>query len=484
MSADVVQLHIGGQWRSAAAGATTTVTSPATGDALWLVADAGPGDVDAAVASADGARAALRAASQATRAAWCRRVADALEARADAVATDLTDETGRPHATAVDEVAKAVSGLRLAAEEGIRLAGSVIPVADPTKTVFTRWCPTGVWAVLSPWNFPLNIPVEYIGPAIAAGNPVVWKPAPTTVRCAAHLVSCCVEAGLPDGAVNLVTTGSTATAEHLVAHPGVVGIGLTGSTATGSAVARAGAGKRLILELGGNGPIVVLSDADLDEAAAAVAASCFTAAGQICSAGGRVLTGTRHAGDLAEAIAAASDAFTVGDPHDAVELGPVHTPALAERITQQVDDAVRTGARVLRGGRPLRDRPTPQFIPPTVVADVPTAARLNTEETFGPVAPIVALEDDEALIAEANARTHGLSASVFTRDIDRALDAADRIDAGSVVINDRSTYWELHLPFGGWAGKGSGQGRVGVPEVLRQMSQLKTTAIARRRGPQ
>lgn len=482
MSEDrILDLHVDGVWQAPAGGGRYVVVSPVTGEPVAYAADAARDDADRAVRAAAAAYATYRHTPVYERAALCHRVADHIQQRAEPFARDVTLETGRPLVETRAELDKATEGFRLAAEEVKRLHGDAIPVRDPAKLVTTRWYPTGPWAVLSPWNFPVNIPVEYLGPAVAAGNTVVWKPAPSTPLSAGWLVACLEAAEVPPGVVNLVTTSDTAVAESVVSHEAIVGVGLTGSTPTGRAVARAAAEKRRILELGGNGPILVFDDADVDAAADAVATSCFTASGQICSAGGRVLVGPRHGASLAEAVGERVAGYPLGDPFEAgVRLGPVHLPSLAQRISEHVDDAVERGARLVTGGRPLEDFPTQQFFPPTVLADVDVAARVNREETFGPVAPVVPVGSDAELFSQANQADHALTVAVFTQDVDRALAAADQLDFGSVVINDRSTYWELHLPFGGWEGRASGQGRVGVAATLRQMSQTKTVSFHQR----
>jgi acyl-CoA reductase-like NAD-dependent aldehyde dehydrogenase len=459
-------------------GARYTLHSPVDGAAFAQAVAAAPAVADQAGAAARAAYHAARRTTAEQRRQLCHRVADELIARQDTIARTVTVETGRPVSSTRDEVAKAAAGFRLAGEEATRLRGDSVPVAAAGKLTLTRWRPTGVWAVATPWNFPVNIPVEYLGPLLATGNAAVWKPAPTTVRSAALVMSALSAAGVPDGLVNLLVTDQTATAERLISHPDVVGVGLTGSTATGKAVARAAAGKRLILELGGNGPVVVFADADLPAAAAAVATSCFAASGQICSAGGRILADARIAHELAEAIAAEAKHYPVGNPFEpGTAIGPMHLARLVDRVEQQVAAAVAAGARLLVGGRHLDGFPTAQYLPATVLDGVGVDAALNAEETFGPVAPVVPLPESE-LVAEANRRTHALSAAVFTRDLGRAITLLDELAFGTVVVNDRSTYWELHLPFGGWEGKGSGTGRVGVPEVVRQVCQLQTVSLA------
>jgi acyl-CoA reductase-like NAD-dependent aldehyde dehydrogenase len=269
----------------------------------------------------------------------------------------------------------------------------------------TSRTPTGVWAVITPWNFPFNIPIEYLGPALATGNAVVWKPAPSTARIAVRLAECITAAGVPGGLVNLVTGPSLDMARHLSSHPGLVGVCFTGSSSVGKQIAQLAAGKKLLLELGGNGPVIVLKDADLPRTVQAVAAAAFANAGQSCAAAG--------------------------------------------------------------GGARLPGMPTRLFFAPTVIEALPGEALVLREETFGPIAPVLAADGDDALLAAARSSRLGLSAAIFTRDIPRALRLAEQLAVGQVVINDTSNYWELHMPFGGWPGTDSGIGRLGAGTRLK-----------------
>lgn len=453
------------------------VRSPVDGRIVTTARDAAPDEVDAAVESAGRAGESLARLTAFDRADLLRGAAANLRAMTEEIAEIVAWETGRPLASGRDEVAKAASGLVLAAEEGVRLGGEVVPVRAADRHTMTTRHPLGVWAVLSPWNFPVNIPIEYLGPAIATGNGVVWKPAPSTVGSAALVMAAFRDAGLPDGAVQLLTTDRIDTASTLVSHPGIAGVGLTGSTPTGEAVARLAAGKELIFELGGNGPVLVFSDADLPRAAAAIAASGFSASGQICSSTGRVLADPSVVDRLADLIADEARGYRLGDPFDAdTVIGPVHDTGIARRVRERLASAVAAGARV-HTPDDADDRSTECYLPPAVVSGVPLGHPLEAEESFGPVVPIVAVHDDD-LVATANAGAHALSVALFTSDYRRAMTASATMRFGSVVVNDRPSYWELHLPFGGWHGRASGSGRVGVREVVRRMTQTRTTTFA------
>ena len=452
--------------------------SPASGELLANVDRASPEIVDATVASARETFPATGRAGLRERVAWCERTAALIDERAEALAAELAEEQGKPLHEAAAEVAAGARGFRLSAEAARGLDGYSPPVEDPAKRVLVIRQPRGVWAVLTPWNFPFNIPIEYLGPAVATGSPVIWKPAPTCSRIAARLVALLGEAGVPRGLVNLLLTDEVAVAQRLVTHPGVDAVGLTGGSRTGEAVARAAWDKHLLLELGGNGPVIVLDDADLERASLAVAASAFTNAGQVCSAAGRVLVAERAADALADGLTEAAGAIVLGPPSgDGVTMGPVHTEAVAATMDRHIADAIERGARVRAGGRRAEGYPTPLYYEPTVIDAVPVGAEVASEETFGPVAPLIRLASDDELLEAANASEHGLVAAVFTESLRRAWYFAERLETGSVVVNDTSNYWELNLPFGGRAGRASGRGRLGGRHTLEEFSQLKTISF-------
>ena len=454
------------------------VRSPASGELLAQVRAAGPETVDLAVSVARDTFTTTRWAGLGERVGWCERVAAAIDERADTLAAELAEEQGKPLHEAAGEVAAGARGFRLAAEAARGLDGYSPQVEDAAKRVVVIRQPRGVWAVLTPWNFPFNIPIEYLGPAVATGSPVIWKPAPTCARIAWRLVDLMRDAGVPPGLVSLVLTEDVAVAQSLVTHRGVDAVGLTGGTRTGEAVARAAWDKHLLLELGGNGPVIVLDDADMDRASAAVASSAFTNAGQVCSAAGRVLVATTVADELADALTRSAEGVVLGTPeHPGVTMGPVHTEAVAATMDRHIADALERGATVRAGGRRSAGHPTALYYEPTVLDDVPATAQVAIEETFGPIAPLVRSSSDDELLQVANASEHGLVAAVFTQSLRRAWQFAERLESGSVVVNDTSNYWELHLPFGGRAGRGSGRGRLGGRHTLEEFTEIKTISF-------
>jgi succinate-semialdehyde dehydrogenase/glutarate-semialdehyde dehydrogenase len=473
--------YIGGAWTAAAASERHAVTSPIDGSSIGSIAWSDRATAVEAIAAARAAQSAWRRTPLWDRARLCRRIADAIHHRQTELAALLCLEQGKPLAEATFEVGKAADGFDLAADLVRYLEGATIPTEDPRKRVMTFYQPRGVYAVVTPWNFPINIPVEYLAPGIASGNTIVWTPAPTTSLCAVALVKAFEAADLPPGVINLVTGAGAVVGDEIVSNRGTDGVGFTGSPATGKHIAERAAGKAQLMELGGNGPVVILADADLDRAAEATASGCFVNAGQVCSSSERIIVHHAVHDAFAERMLAASRAVVVGDPRETgVTMGPLNNPAGAAKVAEHVEDAVRRGAQVLVGGSALRDRKSALYFAPTVMANVARDSLINREETFGPVAPLVSVADDDDALAVASANRYGLVSSVFTQDLDRAFRFIDAMPTGIVNINDTSNYWELHIPFGGISGKDSGIGRLGGRHTLMAMSDLKTATISLR----
>lgn len=455
--------------------------NPATGERLAWLPKSTRSDARAAIAAAGAAQPGWAAVPTFQRAERCTAIAAGIDAQRDRIARVLSQEQGKPLAQATGEVAKAADGFRLAAELVRQLGGQTLPAEDPSKLVMTIRQPRGVYAVITPWNYPVNIPVEYLAPGIATGNAIVWVPAPSTSLVAVELMRVIEEAGLPAGVVNLVIGEGPTVGDEIVAHPDVDGIGFTGSAATGRRIAERGAGKPMLLELGGNGPLLVFEDADLERAAAAAAGGAFSNAGQICAATGRVLAHHSIVASLAERIAGHARAHVLGDPlHQGTTMGPLNNAKVAAKVREHVEDALAAGATLVTGGHARPDLGSELFFEPTVLTGVRRDMRINREETFGPVVPIIAFADDADALDLALDSEYGLSVGIFTADVGRGLSFAERIPAGIVNINDGSTYWEIHLPFGGGSGTKSGIGRLGGRLTLEAMTELKMITLTRR----
>ncbi|WP_169809384.1 aldehyde dehydrogenase family protein [Actinomadura chibensis] len=466
---------IDGSWRES--DTRYPALNPATGQPFTNLAAASAQDVDIAVASAGAAFRKTRGARPATRAEWCRSAARALLAAHGELAEVLSTEHGKPVAEARGEILFAVRGLELAAESVLANGGELPQVEDANKRAIVRREGLGVWAVITPWNFPVNIPVEYIGPALASGNAVVWKPAPTTAVVAAKFREILLAADFPQELLQLVITNEVEVASHLVTHPGIAAVGFTGGSGTGRSIAKSAWDKKLLLELGGNSPIVVLGDADLEIAAAAISNAAFWNAGQVCSAAGKVLVAASCADELARLLAKRAADTVVGSPLDPdVTMGPVHLESGIARYDRLVADARERGATVVTGGERIKDKDG-FFYHPTVITSVGRDAAVFSEETFGPIASLTVFDDEEDMIAAANAGDFGLVGALFTTDLSKGFRLGERIDCGLVVVNDTTNYWEYSLPFGGAAGRHSGRGRLGGRWVIDEFSQVKTLAI-------
>ena len=337
--------------------------------------------------------------------------------------------------------------------------------------------PNGVYALITPWNFPANIPAELLAPALAGGNPVVFKPSEETPLTGASLMEIILEAGFPPEALSLVHgRGDVGTA--LVTHPRVDGIGFVGSERTAEAIVRAAGLKRTLIEASGNGPQIVCDDADLAAAAEAAVFGAIYAGGQCCVATERLLVQESVHDELLELVLAEAAKVRLGDPLDATTtLGPLNNEAVAAKMDAHVADAREQGARVLTGGARAGGHPTDLYYPVTVVDGVSTEMLAFREETFGPILPITTFVDDDEAIALANDSHLGLQAAVFTSSLKRAFRYVDRLRMGSIVVNDTTDFWEPHPPFGGASRTRTGWGRIGGKYTLLDMTDLRTAVI-------
>ncbi|HET8626477.1 MAG TPA: aldehyde dehydrogenase family protein [Thermomicrobiales bacterium] len=474
------KLFIGGEWRDGAGGETAPATSPASGAELGPVAQAGREEAGRAVQAAADAYPGWARETAFARAKKLHAIGEICERRRDELAHALTLDQGKPlHEEAYDEVDELVAMWHGAAEDGLRLEGSIPPSNAPGKRVLLMRRPVGPTAVVTPWNWPYTMPAEIVAPALAAGNTVAWTPASTTAMCSGLLAECIAEADLPPGTFNFVTGPGSVVGDELVGYDQTAAVGFIGSTETGLTIARRAAGKRLLLEMGGNGPLVVLDDADLDAAVEAALTGCFLCAGQSCTAGERLLVHRAIREEFVSRLAARTEAqIKLGDPFDEdTTLGPLNNEGVAAKMDAHVEDAVDRGAAVVTGGARAGDRPTDLYWPATILDRVPPDAQAATEETFGPIAPVVEINSLEHAIELTNASPYGLLAAIFTRDLSRGLRYADEARTGLVNINETTNYWENHLPFGGRAGTASGMGRVGGRYAMDTLTELQTVVI-------
>jgi acyl-CoA reductase-like NAD-dependent aldehyde dehydrogenase len=472
-------MHIGGEWVESESGSTMEASSPATGEVIGGFPEGTREDAQRAIAAANAAWRDWAARSAFERAHALVRVADLVYERRDDLARTLTLDQGKPlHTEAYDEVGELGEYFRMAAADATRIEGLMPPSIDAGKRVLVYRVPRGVVGAVTPWNWPYTMPAEILAPAIAAGNAVVWAPAPSTTVCAVKLAECLVEAELPAGVFNLVTGSGSVVGDEIVANTGTHAIGFVGSTETGYRIAERGAGKALLLEMGGNGPVVVLDDADVDKAVEASVTASFLCAGQSCTAGELFLVHEAVHDEFREKLARRTQEVRVGDPFDeATVMGPLNNEPVAAKMDEHVRDALDRGAELVAGGARASGFPTSLYYEPTVLDAVTDEMEVARDETFGPIVPIRTITSEEDALATIEESPYGLLAAVFTQDLRRGLRFAEAARAGWVNVNASSNYWETHLPFGGRAGSRSGIGRVGGRFAFDSFTELKTVVV-------
>jgi acyl-CoA reductase-like NAD-dependent aldehyde dehydrogenase len=450
------------------------VVEPGTERVMAEVPRAGAEEVDAAVARAKAAFGGWRAVAPADRAAIMRRLADALEAEAGELATIEARNAGKPIGDARGEIAMVIECFRYYAGAPERLLGRTIPVAGGVDMTFRE--PLGVVGLIVPWNFPLVIASWKVAPALAAGNTIVLKPAELTPLTALELERIALEAGLPDGVLNVVAGPGSVCGARLVEHPDVAKVAFTGSTEVGRGIAQGAAGtiKRVTLELGGKSANVVFADADIAAAAAAAPIAVFGNAGQDCCARSRILVERPAVDGFLAELESAVKAIRVGDPLDeSTQMGPLISAGHRDTVASFVPDDAPVA---FRGATP--DGPGYWF-PPTVLAPVSNDDRPAREEIFGPVACVIPFDDEADAVRLANDTIYGLSGSVWTRDGARALRVARAIDTGVLSINSNSSV-RVTTPFGGF--KQSGVGRELGPDALDHYTEVKNVFYATTEG--
>lgn len=460
-----LKLYLAGEWTEGTGDSHHELRSPVTGEHIANVPLASRADIDRAVAAARSAQDEFRQWSAFERADLCARIAAAIEPMVEDIARIQTLEQGKPyHAESLEDIEEANQYFLNASEDVKRLGGEVIPTTDRNKRMFTVRRPVGVWAAITPWNFPVTIPLEYLGPGLAAGNAVIVKPPEFTSWGLLELAKAFDEAGVPKGLVSIIP-GGREIGEWLVAHDGVDGIGFTGSSETGRKIIASMGIKRSIMEMSGNGPTIVTADADVQAAATAAVYGAYYNAGQVCCATERVIVlDAVHEEFVGHALAAAKD-VRLGDPFDeATTMGPLNNEMTAAKMDRHLADATERGATVLLGGGRAAGFPTDLYYDFTVVDGVGEDTLLSREESFGPVLPILRAADDDEAVAMANRTRLGLQAAVFTKSLSKAFWYADRIRSGTVVVNDSTDFWETFQPFGGAAGTDTGWGRGSIEE--------------------
>ncbi|MEV1290788.1 NAD-dependent succinate-semialdehyde dehydrogenase [Pseudonocardia sp. NPDC049635] len=462
-------LFIGGTWRPAENGATTPVEDPATGAVLTEVADASPADGMDALAAAHAAQPGIAALPPRQRSEILYRAYQLLHERADDLALLMTLEMGKPLAEAKGEVVYASEFLRWFAEEAVRIEGGYQVAPNGLTRFLTIRQPVGVCVFVTPWNFPLAMGTRKIAPAVAAGCASLIKPAPQTPLTMLAFAQVLADAGLPDGALNVINaTDAGAVIEPIIRDGRARKISFTGSTPVGKKLLEQAADKvlRTSLELGGNASFIVLDDADVDAAVEGAMVAKMRNMGEACTAANRFYVQRGVVEEFTSKLAERMGALKVGrGTEDGVHVGPLIDAKSRDKVTDLVADAVANGASVALGGT-AHDGPG-YFYPPTVLTDVPANSRLNHEEIFGPVAPITVVDSESAALDAANATEFGLVNYVYTRDLNRALRIAENLESGMIGLNT-GLVSNPAAPFGGVKESGLGRegGRIGIDEFL------------------
>lgn len=465
---------IGGQWCAATDGATAVVTNPATGEQIGTVPQLSRADVARAIKAASDAQSGWAGTLAQDRARILLTLRRLLDDHIEDLATIITTEQGKPLKEARAEVAYAAGYITWFAEEARRIYGETIPSPWPGRRLIVQPQPVGVFAAITPWNFPLAMLVRKVAAGWAAGCAGIVRPDLSTPLSALAFAVLAERAGLPPGVCNVVTGNSHVTGLELCENPAVRKLSFTGSTRVGAILLAQCAPtiKRTSMELGGNAPFIVFDDANLDAAVEGAIAAKFRNAGQTCVCANRFLVQSGVYDEFAKRLAAAVSGLKVGDGMDAAtDIGPLHNDAAAGRMAELVRDATDRGARILTSSVATLSS---GFFPPTVVCDVEPAARLFQEEIFGPVAGITRFTTEAEAVALANASDHGLASYFYSRDIGRIFRVAEAIEAGMVGINTGQLSSEV-APFGGV--KASGSGREGSRHGIEDYLELKYLCI-------
>jgi aldehyde dehydrogenase (NAD+) len=478
MTSSSGNLYINGAWTKASGGARFPVMNPSTGEVFREVADASRADARAAIEAAQAAFGSWSGMNHAQRARILHKAGDVLEARAKELQEVLVDEGGSWIGKGMFETAYASGVFRAAAAAAYQVNGEILP-SEHGKISLVMRVPLGVVTVISPWNFPTILSCRGFAPALAVGNCVVLKPSEETpVAGGLLLAEILEEAGVPPGVFNVITCSRDNVAEvgdELISNPAVHGISFTGSTAVGSKLAAKAGGllKKCCVELGGKDALIVLDDADIEQAVNAATFGAFMHQGQICMSVERIIVAAAVADDFTAKLVANTKKLSVGDPKQLGNcIGPVINATQLGKIRAQVDDAIAAGATLLCGGK--NDG---LFFEPTVLGNVTRDMSVFREETFGPVAPIIVAGSDDEAVEIANDSDYGLSAGIMTSNEERGLSIAQRLKTGMAHINDSSVNDEPHVPFGGIGA--SGLGRHGGKPGIDTFTELRWVTLER-----
>ncbi|HEX3997768.1 MAG TPA: aldehyde dehydrogenase family protein [Pirellulales bacterium] len=468
-----MKMFIAGQWVDKPQ--KIDVRSPFDNTVVDTVPKADVADVEKAVAGAVEGAKIMRAMPAYERYRILAKAARLMFDRREQLARIISQEEGKILGESLVEAARAAETIELSAEEAKRIYGEVLPLDAAShgtkKFGFTLRVPCGVVACITPFNFPLNLPCHKVGPALAAGNSVILKPASDTPLSSLALVEILLEAGVPPPAIACITGSGSSIGDALAGDPRIRKISFTGSQAVGEHIMHKAGLKRITMELGSNCPVIVMDDADLNKAAEGIVASGYSNAGQVCISAQRVLAVPKVYSDLLDVLKPKVAALRTGNPLDSqTKMGPMIRQGDAERVQQWVGEAVSSGARIVTGGGRQGT-----MHEPTLVADVSPKMRISCDELFGPAVAVTAVDDIEQAISLANDTRYGLSAAIFTENIGRALRFAREADSGNIHINWGPQWRADFMPYGGL--KDSGMGKEGPKYAIQEMTELKMVVV-------
>ena len=465
-----INLYVGGEWCPAMAGGTKPVVNPATEEIVGTIADAQTEDLDRALAAAEQGLKIWRNTGPWERAAKLRKVSELIRERIETIATVMTLETGKPLGEARGETGASADQFEWYSEETKRIYGQTIESRTADGRMAVIYQPVGVVAAFSAWNFPALLPARKIAAALAAGCSIIIKPAGEAPGSCAALVKACHDAGVPEGVVNLVTGNSAGIAEHVIKSPVVRKVSVTGSVPVGKQILHLAADgvKKVSMELGGHGPVIIFGDVDPGSAAEVCAATKFRNCGQVCISPSRFYVHEKSYDAFSAKFAELARSIKVGNGlEDGTQMGPMANPRGLEAMKTMVADAVGKGAELLAGGSAPSDQNRGYFFEPTVLGNVPDDAMIMNEEPFGPVAPLTTFREYDEVMARANSLPFGLAGYVFSNDLGTATRAYEDLEVGMVGVNEMLLA-TAEAPFGGVKESGMGRegGSLGIHDYL------------------
>ena len=476
----MAQMWIGNEWQDSASGDTYEIINPANGSVVDTASKGNADDARRAIAAAEAALGPMAESTAEQRGLWLEKMVELVRANKQALAETLTKEQGKPLGEAAIEIDHFLHGMHFYAGLASKYRSAFVSLPAPNTYGMVMKQPIGICAGIVPWNFPITLMGTKVGPAIAAGNPIIIKPASSTPLTTLKIVALLSESGVPKGAINCVTGPGGVVGEELVQNPKVRRVAFTGESATGRHIGEVCGRmlKRVTLELGGSDPMIVCDDADLDKAASLASVGRYYNNGQMCLGVKRLFVFESVYDGFMEKLAPRVKRLVPGDPlNPKTRTGAMHNRHQRDEIEAQVAEALGRGARAVVGGQPLSgaDYDRGNWFAPALLTDVPDDARIVVEESFGPALPVFRVKDLDEALEKANATEYGLGSSIWTRDMAKAFKAAEKFQAGNVWINSLH-YGYDEMPFGGV--KASGIGREHGPEALEYYFETKGVVVA------